>query len=72
MSGLERLCRRFTGFGGDRAVPEQVAALDALAANGGRDAADAVARIITKGAVQGPDARDCRCHRGASAVPPAG
>ncbi|MDG4603597.1 MAG: HEAT repeat domain-containing protein [Defluviicoccus sp.] len=51
---LERLCRRFTGFGGDRAVPEQVAALDALAAIGGREASDAVARIITKGAVQGP------------------
>ena len=51
---LERLCRRFTGFGRDRAVPEQVAALDALAMIGGRDAADAVARIIVKGAVQGP------------------
>lgn len=51
---LERLCRRFTGFGGDRAVPEQAAALDALAMIGGRDAADAVARIITKGAVRGP------------------
>lgn len=51
---LESLCRRFTGFGRDRAVPEQVAALDALAMIGGRDAADAVARIIVKGAVQGP------------------
>ncbi len=51
---LERLCRRFTGFGRDRAVPEQVAALDALAMIGGRDAGDAVARIIVKGAVQGP------------------
>jgi hypothetical protein len=51
---LERLCRRFTGFGRDMAVPEQAAALDALAMIGGRDAADAVARIIVKGAVQGP------------------
>jgi hypothetical protein len=51
---LERLCRRFTGFGVDRMVPEQAAVLDALAAIGGRDAAEAVARAITKGAVQGP------------------
>ena len=29
---LEALCRRFAGFGGDRIVPEQAAAIDALAA----------------------------------------
>lgn len=51
---LERLCRRFAGFGVDRAVPEQIAALDALAAIGGRAAADAVARIIIRKIVQGP------------------
>lgn len=51
---LEALCRRFTGFGADRVIPEQVAALDALAMIGGREAARAVARVIVKGAVQGP------------------
>lgn len=51
---LEALCRRFTGFGVDRAVPEQVAALEALAMIGGREAARAVARVIVKGVVQGP------------------
>jgi HEAT repeat protein len=51
---LEELCRRFAGFGVDRAVPEQVAALEALAMIGGREAARAVARVAAKGAVQGP------------------
>jgi hypothetical protein len=51
---LEELCRRFAGFGLDRAVPEQVAALDALAMIGGREAARAVARLVAKGAIQGP------------------
>ena len=53
-SRLEDVCRRFAGFGLERAIPEQVAALEALAMIGGRAAAQAVARIITKGAVQGP------------------
>jgi hypothetical protein len=51
---LEELCRRFAGFGVDRAVPEQVAALEALAMIGGREAARAVARLIVRGAVLGP------------------
>lgn len=51
---LEQLCQRFAGFGVDRAVPEQVAALEALARIGGREAAHTVARLVTKGAVQGP------------------
>lgn len=51
---LAELCRRFAGFGLDRVVPEQVAALEGLAAIGGRDAADAVARIIERAVVQGP------------------
>jgi HEAT repeat protein len=51
---LEALCRRFAGFGGDRIVPEQAAALDALATMGGRDAARAVAGLIAKRVVQGP------------------
>ena len=51
---LKALCRRFAGFGVDRAIPEQVAALEALAMIGGRDAARAVARVVARGAVQGP------------------
>ena len=51
---LEAYCRRFTGFGLARALPEQRAALDALAAIGGPDAAASVAHIITRGWVQGP------------------
>jgi hypothetical protein len=51
---LAALCRRFSGFGLERAVPEQVAALEGLAEIGGRDAADAVAQIIERGVVQGP------------------
>jgi len=54
---LEALCRRFTGFGVERLVPEQVAALEGLAEIGGRDAADAVAQIIERGVVQGPTLR---------------
>ncbi|MCE3250747.1 MAG: uncharacterized protein K0R41_4572, partial [Geminicoccaceae bacterium] len=54
VSALEELCRRFAGFGLERAVPEQVAALEALAMIGGGVAARAVAGIIAKGAVQGP------------------
>ena len=51
---LEALCRRFAGFGADCIVPEQAAALDALAAVGGSDAAQALVRLIAKGVVQGP------------------
>jgi HEAT repeat protein len=51
---LEDYCRRFAGFGVQRALPEQVAALDALAAIGGQEAARSVARIIGRGWVQGP------------------
>jgi hypothetical protein len=51
---LERLCGRFTGFGVDRTVPEQAAALEAFAMIGGAEAADVVARMITRRVVQGP------------------
>ena len=51
---LEDYCRRFAGFGTQRALPEQIAALDALAAIGGSDAARAVERTIGRGWVQGP------------------
>jgi len=51
---LEVLCRRLTGFGRDRLIPEQVAALGALLAIGGQRSADAVARLIAGGAFLGP------------------
>jgi hypothetical protein len=51
---LEALCRRFAGFGVDRVVPEQAAALQALAMVGGRDAAQVVSQMIVRGVVQGP------------------
>jgi hypothetical protein len=51
---LEALCRRFSGFGIDQIVPEQSAALRALAAIGSRDAAQAVSLLILRGVVQGP------------------
>ena len=51
---LEAYCRRFAGFGTERTLREQVAALDALAEIGGPEAARSVARIIERGWVQGP------------------
>lgn len=51
---LAALCRRFTGFGADRLVPEQEAALRALAAVGGPDAAKAISAMISRAVVQGP------------------
>jgi hypothetical protein len=51
---LDDYCRRFAGFGTEHVLPEQVAALDALAAIGGPEAARSVARIIARGWVQGP------------------
>jgi hypothetical protein len=51
---LEALCRRFAGFGADRIVPEQAAAIDALAQIDGADAAGALARLIARRTVQGP------------------
>jgi len=54
---LEALCRRFCGFGLERVVPEQAAAIEALRAIGGQDAAQAVARLIARSIVQGPGLR---------------
>jgi hypothetical protein len=51
---LEDYCRRFAGFGTQRVLPEQVAALNALAAIGGPESARSVARIIGRGWVEGP------------------
>jgi HEAT repeat protein len=51
---LESLCRRFKGFGIDRAIREQTAAVQALAMIGGSEAAAALTRVIVEQAVQGP------------------
>src|SRR5260370_34070985 len=44
---LEALCRRFAGFGNDRMVPEQAAALHAPAAISRPDAPQAGTRLIS-------------------------
>ena len=54
---LEALCRRFAGFGLDREVTEQTAALRGLASLGGQPAAQAVTRLIVAGVVRGPGVR---------------
>jgi hypothetical protein len=54
---LEALCRRFSGFGRDQEVTEQIAALSGLASLGGGAAKDAVTRLIVSGAVRGPGVR---------------
>jgi HEAT repeats len=51
---LEALCRRFAGFGRHRMLPEQAAALCALGAIAGREAAQSISRLIVREAVQGP------------------
>jgi hypothetical protein len=51
---LTALCRRFAGFGANRIVPEQAAALGALAAIGTHDAGQAVSEMICRAVVQGP------------------
>jgi HEAT repeat protein len=51
---LAALCRSFTGFGAHRMIPEQAAAIEALASIGGREAAHAMAEMIERNVVQGP------------------
>jgi hypothetical protein len=51
---LEVVCLRLTGFGADRIVPEQAAAVEALATIGGADAAQTLVRLIAKRVVLGP------------------
>ena len=69
---LEALCRRFAGFGADRIVPEQAAALDALVVIGGSDVAQTLVRLITKRIVQGPSLRQAvaAAARLAAKLPP--
>ena len=54
VSALVTLCNRFVGYGLDCSVPEQAAALEALAAIGGPDASRSVGQMIARGIVQGP------------------
>ena len=51
---LTSLCNRFVGYGAGVAVPEQIAALNALGTIGGQEAKHAVSRLIAKKIVQGP------------------
>jgi hypothetical protein len=51
---LAALCRSFAGFGVRRIIPEQTAAIEALATIGGREAAHAVSEMIERAVVQGP------------------
>jgi hypothetical protein len=76
---LEALCRRFSGFGLDREVTEQVAALSGLTSLGGAAAKQAVTRLIVSGAVEGPGVRlaleaaaELRCGRQRADAPGAG
>jgi hypothetical protein len=55
---LEVLCRRFTGFGLTRPIPEQIAAVQAMASIGGSAASRAVARIVADAAIRGPGFAD--------------
>jgi len=48
---LVRVCRRHAGFDRSRAVPEVVAALNALTAVGAVDAAPAIIRLVEQGAL---------------------
>ena len=52
---LAALCNRFVGFGVDRRIPEQIAALDALCVIGGAEASRSLSRMIARGIVQGPN-----------------
>ena len=51
---LTSLCNQFVGYGAGVAVPEQIAALNALGAIDGPEAKHAVSRLIAKKIVQGP------------------
>lgn len=55
---IEAYCRRFAGLGLDHPVPEQRAAVLALGAIGGRDAGEAVRRLIERRGISGPTLTD--------------
>jgi hypothetical protein len=52
---LESLCRRFIGFGSGYVIPEQIAAVEALAMIGDTPARQAIMRIIVSHVVQYPN-----------------
>ncbi len=54
VAALATLCNRFVGYGVACKVPEQAAALEALASIGGPEASRSVGQLIVKGIVQGP------------------
>ena len=54
LPAFEALCRRFKGFGLQHEVPEQIAAVNALAALGGREASASLVRILCDNVMQGP------------------
>ncbi len=60
---LADLCNRFTAFGADHPVLEQIAAVRTLAAIGGPEAAQAVTGLLTRRVISGPGLRDAvrRC-----------
>lgn len=51
---LAALCLRHAGFGESRVVPEQKDAIEALGIIGGREASQALAWLIERGAFEGP------------------
>src|ERR1700677_3221273 len=54
VKALAALCNRFVGFGAERLLPGQAAALEALAAIGSPEVYRSVVDMIVKGIVQGP------------------
>lgn len=51
---LAAICRRVTGLGDNRIIPEQIAALEALSEIGGKEAQCALRLLLTRQEVRGP------------------
>jgi len=54
IGAIEAIARRHIGFGKERIVAEQAAAIEALASLGGVEAAEALCRLVTRRAFEGP------------------
>jgi HEAT repeat protein len=54
IAALEALCLKHAGFGRARMIPEQAAAVEAMIAIGGSEAATAISRLIARRAMEGP------------------
>jgi len=52
---LAALCRRHAGFGRNRVIPEQVAAVKAIGIIGGEEASKRLAQLIIRGDIEGPN-----------------